>query len=162
VPSTSEIANAPVRREAGILPPHVRGGIEEEPHKPWEDGVFQWDDEPQTSSSSDVQVAQRPILPLRHSTFSSFPPYRTDASENTPLLRKTTSFPPPEPVLGDRHVVDHTTIVSLIQKQEPPRPSQAIKFNFGGQSTFGQTVRRVIVPCLLDLSKQHNCSSLTQ
>ncbi|KAJ7619383.1 transmembrane amino acid transporter protein-domain-containing protein [Roridomyces roridus] len=130
------------------------GGQEEEeeeqaahPARPSSDvgfiGEFDWDETP---------VEEEPTTPRANLPFSrkAFPSPRTQSSERTertPLLRKSISFTklphprrPSTAANNDSLAIPGHTISSATLRRPSAASTRSMKYNYGGQSTFGQTL----------------------
>jgi vesicular inhibitory amino acid transporter len=117
-------------------------------------GEFDWDDI--ASEPAESPTTPRPTLPFSRKV-ATRPPERTERTERTPLLRKTISFTDvPHPrrtstAVNDTPMVPHAGPSSLpgpptLRRRSSAASARSMKYNYGGQSTFGQTVR-LFIPC---------------
>ncbi|KAF7373238.1 Aa-trans domain-containing protein [Mycena sanguinolenta] len=113
-------------------------------------GQFDWDDIP--SEPAETPTTPRPNLPFSRRV--PVPPgvrpesnEHDERTERTPLLRKTISFTDtPHPRHTPSTAANDSLAVPLVGSPGRPRrrssaaSARSIKYNYGGQSTFGQTL----------------------
>lgn len=112
-------------------------------------GQFDWDDIP--SERSESPTTPRAALPFSRKVPAptSLRPERTEErTERTPLLRKTISFTnTPHPRRTSTAANDSLAVPLAgpsgphARRRSSAASARSMKYNYGGQSTFGQTVR---------------------
>ncbi|KAJ7468733.1 transmembrane amino acid transporter protein-domain-containing protein [Mycena latifolia] len=112
-------------------------------------GQFDWDDTP--SEPAETPTTPRPTLPFSRKVAPSPGPRpeRIERTERTPLLRKTISFtdtPHPRRAIHDTLTVPQAGPSSFpghspdLRRRSSAASARSMKFIYGGQSTFGQTL----------------------
>ncbi|KAJ7657800.1 transmembrane amino acid transporter protein-domain-containing protein [Mycena polygramma] len=115
-------------------------------------GQFDWDD--LRSETSESPTTPRPILPFSRKVPAPpgvRPPEQTERTERTPLLRKTISFTnTPHPRRTSTAANDTLAVPLAGPSGSPGRPglrrrssaasARSMRHNYGGQSTYGQTL----------------------
>ncbi|KAJ7157928.1 transmembrane amino acid transporter protein-domain-containing protein [Mycena crocata] len=110
-------------------------------------GQFDWDDTP----TEETPTAPRPTLPFSRKIAPPTgprPAERPERTERTPLLRKTISFTDiPHPRRTSTAANDTLTVpvagpsgFAAGRRRSSAASARSMKYNYGGQSTFGQTL----------------------
>ncbi|KAJ7762013.1 transmembrane amino acid transporter protein-domain-containing protein [Mycena maculata] len=109
-------------------------------------GEFDWDDLPSEGTSEDP-TTPRPTLPFSRRVAppqGTRPTERPERNERTPLLRKTISFTDvPHPRRTSTAANDTLTVPvvgTALRRRSSAASARSMKHNYGGQSTFGQTL----------------------
>ncbi|KAJ6615354.1 transmembrane amino acid transporter protein-domain-containing protein [Mycena sp. CBHHK59/15] len=143
---------------AGLIDEEIEGDEEANAHDSSPDsesegfiGQFDWDDTP--TEPTETPTTPRPTLPFSRKvpTPSGIRPTERP-TEHTPLLRKTISFtdtPHPRrtstaandtltvPLAGPSSIPGHP---AALRRRSSAASARSMKYNYGGQSTFGQTL----------------------
>lgn len=113
---------------------------------------FQWDEEDESSERAQTSYPELPQTNRERQKLLTAKPPAGPVREDTPLLRKTISFstiPHPRRQSTPSGVIRPLYLSSSEQAPRPTLPrrrsstssSKSGKYNYGGKSTFGQTVR---------------------
>jgi vesicular inhibitory amino acid transporter len=130
-------------------------------------GQFDWDD--MHSETSESPTTPRATLPFSRKVPAPpdlRPPEITERTERTPLLRKTISFTnTPHPRRASTAANDSLAVPLAGPSSFPARrrssaaSARSMRYSYGGQSTFGQTVRGLLCRCIAHSSSAGSSST---
>ncbi|KAJ7500945.1 transmembrane amino acid transporter protein-domain-containing protein [Mycena galericulata] len=151
VASVSDESDPFSEEEAGIGYEDIEEEVDEQPVSSQEShgfiGQFDWDDVPSEEDPATPRATlpfSRRVAPPASIRPTERPTERPERNERTPLLRKTISFTDvPHPRRTSTAANDTLTVplpAPSLRRRSSAASARSMKHNYGGQSTFGQTL----------------------